>query len=177
MRRQCGDCQLCCKLLPVPPLDKKAGQRCKHQKFGKGCTVYHTAKMPPECAIWNCRWLVNDDTADLPRPDRSHYVIDIMPDFVTLQPNNGDPPQHIQVVQIWIDPKHPEARHDPALQRYLIRRAEQGIAALIRLNARDAITLFAPPFNAEGQWHEINSARAGRQHSLPEIVQALGSVD
>jgi hypothetical protein len=28
MKRQCGECQLCCKLLPVPPLNKKAGERC-----------------------------------------------------------------------------------------------------------------------------------------------------
>ena len=76
MTRQCGDCQLCCKLLPVPPLEKKAGQRCQHQKFGKGCTVYHSrAGMPMECSIWNCRWLVNDDADELSRPDRVHYVI------------------------------------------------------------------------------------------------------
>jgi hypothetical protein len=60
MRRECGDCQLCCRLLQVPPLGKKAGQRCQYQKFGKGCAVYHTAKMPPECRLWNCRWISRD---------------------------------------------------------------------------------------------------------------------
>src|SRR4051812_46218248 len=99
--RQCGDCQLCCKLLPVPPLRKGAGEKCKHQKFGKGCTVYHTQAMPPECGFWNCRWLVGDDTADMPRPDRAHYVIDIMPDFVTVTDNVTGATQKIQVVQIW----------------------------------------------------------------------------
>jgi hypothetical protein len=37
MTRQCGDCQLCCKLLPVPPLQKAAGVACRFQKFHKGC--------------------------------------------------------------------------------------------------------------------------------------------
>jgi hypothetical protein len=36
MTRQCGDCQLCCKLLPVPPLQKAAGVACRFQKFHKG---------------------------------------------------------------------------------------------------------------------------------------------
>jgi len=62
--------------------------------------------MPPECAIWNCRWLVNDDTADLPRPDRAHYVIDLMPDFITIRNDETGENQHIQVVQVSIDPKH-----------------------------------------------------------------------
>src|SRR5262245_1706089 len=99
-KRQCGDCQLCSSLVPVPPLEKGAGVRCRFQKHHKGCTVYRTAQMPHECELWNCRWLVNDDTDDLSRPDRSHYVIDLMPEFITLAPNDGGPKQHIQVVQI-----------------------------------------------------------------------------
>src|SRR3954471_19848386 len=132
--RQCGDCQLCCKLLPVPPLRKRAGEKCKHQKFGKGCTVYHTRAMPPECGLWNCRWLVGDDTADMPRPDRAHYVIDIMPDFITVTDNEAGVTQKIQVVQIWIDPKHPDVIYSQSLRDYMERRAKDGIAALCRLD-------------------------------------------
>jgi hypothetical protein len=84
MMRECGDCQLCCKLVPVPEIGKLAGQRCKNQRFRKGCALYHTPFKPITSNTWNCRWLVNDDTADLPRPDRSHYVIDINPDYLTL---------------------------------------------------------------------------------------------
>lgn len=80
--RACGDCQLCCKLVPVPELGKKASHRCKHQKFGVGCAIYR--KRPFSCAMWNCRWLTDPETNELRRPDRSHYVIDAMPDFVTL---------------------------------------------------------------------------------------------
>jgi len=175
MMRECGSCNLCCKLLPVPPLGKKAGERCKLLKFGKGCTVYHTAKMPPECAIWNCRWLVNDDTADLRRPDHAHYVIDIMPDFITAQDNETGEKRNIQVTQIWIDPKYPDAHRDPALRRWMFRRAEEGKAALVRYNAHDAIVIFPPPFDKDGQWHEIKTGmQSVKTHSFAEIEQALG---
>ncbi|MHC2581127.1 hypothetical protein ACVI1J_006756 [Bradyrhizobium diazoefficiens] len=171
--RRCGDCQLCCKLLPVPPLRKGAGVACRFQKFHKGCIVYHTHQMPPECGLWNCRWLINDDAAELSRPDRSHYVIDLMPDFITITNGDGSK-QNIQVVQIWVDPKYPDAHRDPALRRWLYRRAEDGIAALIRFNACDALTVFAPPFDDKGEWHEISGARTGATHSFAEIDAALG---
>ncbi|MBR0879595.1 hypothetical protein ACVMGC_000992 [Bradyrhizobium barranii subsp. barranii] len=179
MMRQCGDCQLCCRLLPVPPLGKKAGESCRFQKFHKGCSVYHTARMPPECAIWNCRWLVNDDTADLSRPDRSHYVVDLMPDFISIQNDDSGARQNIQVVQIWCDPRHADAHRDPALRRYLSRRAEQGIIGLVRYGiAREAVTIIPPQMAPDGQWHEIDSqvmpTKQEKQHSLTDIVQALG---
>jgi hypothetical protein len=174
MKRQCGDCQLCCKLLPVPPLQKKAGETCKFQKFHKGCKVYHRPEMPSECAIWNCRWLVNDDTADVPRPDRGHFVIDIMPDFITITPD-GEEPQNIQVAQVWIDPKYPDAHRDPALRRWMFRRAQAGVATIVRYNAKDAIVIFAPPFDVGGQWHEITSGmKSVKTHTLDEMVAALG---
>ena len=190
MRRECGDCQLCCKLLPVPPLGKKAGEKCKHQKFGKGCAVYHKPGMPRDCMWWNCRWLVNDDTADLSRPDRSHYVIDISPDHVTLQDNETKKTFAVQVVQIWIDPKYPDAHRDPALRAYLLRRGEQGIAALVRYDNRRAVSVFPPNMiggdgtapegwlQADG-WIEVPydspNVKVEHDHSLADTVRALGS--
>jgi len=174
MIRQCNDCQACCKLLPVPPLQKRGGERCRHQKFGKGCTVYRTAKMPPECSIWNCRWLVNDDTDELSRPDRSHVVIDVMPDFVTVRDNETGKTFPLEVVQVWCDPKHRDAHRDPALRAYLFRRALEGKAAIIRYGSRDAVTLLAPPLNSDGEWHEVGGESEERSHSVHEIIQTLG---
>jgi hypothetical protein len=129
--------------------------------------------MPMECGIWSCRWLVNDDADELSRPDRSQLVIDVMPDFITIQDNTTGELQNFQVVQIWCHPKYPDAHRDPALRRWLIRRAEEGIAALIRFNAQEALTVFAPPFDEKGEWHEISGASSGRTHSLLETVKAL----
>jgi hypothetical protein len=152
MKRQCGDCQLCCRLVPVQSLGKHGGTACRFQKFHKGCTVYHKPEMPPECALWNCRWLVNDDSDELSRPDRSHYVIDVMPDFITSVDNETGERRNIQVVQIWVDPSRPGARWGPALRRWGLPRAEQSIAALIRFNEREAFVVFAPPFDVNGQY-------------------------
>jgi hypothetical protein len=102
-------------------------------------------------------------------------VIDVMPDFITIRPDDGGEPYNIQVAQIWVDPKHPDAHRDPALRRWMVRRAEQNIASIIRFNERDAFVIFAPPFDKAGQWHEIKSGmRPGPSHSLAEVVQALG---
>jgi len=171
--RQCGECQLCCRLLPVVALDKLANQKCRHQKFGKGCAVYHRRGMPSECAIWNCRWLVSDDTDDLSRPDRSHYVIDMMPDFVTVRDDNTGNSFPIEVVQVWVDPKHRDAHRDPALRAYLSRRAAEGKAALIRYGSNEAFTLLAPSFCDDGEWHEEGGTSENRTHTVTEIAEAL----
>jgi hypothetical protein len=152
--RQCGDCQLCCRLLPVRELEKPANTRCRHQSFAKGCGVYRKPGMPPSCALWNCRWLVNNDTADMRRPDRTHYVIDIMPDYIKLVPAAGGEPITIAVVQIWCDTKFPDAHRDPELRAYLARRGEEGIAGLVRYSSSAAFTIFPPAMADDGQWHE-----------------------
>jgi hypothetical protein len=160
--------------LPIKGLDKPANTRCKHQSFAKGCKVYHGPNMPAECVMWTCRWLTNDDTFELSRPDRSHYVIDVMPDFITADVDGK--PTNLPVVQIWCDPKHPDAHRDPALRRYLLRRAEDGYAGLIRFNSRDAIVIFPPPFDVNGEWHEITSGmKPGKTHSAEEIFRAIGN--
>lgn len=172
--RQCGDCQLCCKLLPMvdnepwrkgKPLDKPAGVRCIHQRHHKGCAIY--ADRPWCCKMWTCRWLVNDDVVDLSRPDRSHYVIDVIPDYVTVA-ETGD---KIPVIQIWCDPDYPDAHRDPALRRYLERRAAEGVAAQVRYNHSDSLMIFAPAFF--GKWREIGG-KAEQQHTMADIAQAIG---
>lgn len=155
--RQCGECTLCCTLLPVKPLGKRAGQKCVHQRFRTGCAVYHKPGMPHECKAWNCRWLVGDDTQDLKRPDKSHYVIDLLPDVVALKDNQFGHVTELIAVQIWIDPDFPDAHQDPALRSYIERRARDGQPALIRYDTKKALTIFAPPLSADQQWHEIMS--------------------
>jgi len=169
--RQCGGCTLCCKLLPVKELAKAAGERCRHQRTGKGCAVYHTDQMPFSCHFWNCRWLVNDDTADLSRPDRTHYVIDIMPDYVTVEDNVTGEKTNVEVIQIWCDPLHPHAHRDPALRRYIERRAAEGKITLVRYNQKDAISIML----FEGKLIEHSATvDAGREYSLADVAAALG---
>lgn len=152
MMRQCGDCQLCCKLLPVPAVTKKANEKCQFQKFKVGCTLYHKPAFPVSCAFWNCRWLVNNDTADLPRPDRSHYVIDIVPDIISAKNDDTGESYQWECVQVWCSPSHKDAWRTPEMQAYIYRRAAENVVTLIRYDARKSIVVFAPPISPE--WYE-----------------------
>jgi hypothetical protein len=108
--------------------------------------------------LWSCRWLVNDDTADMRRPDRAGYVIDMMPDFITIQDNETGALTKVEVVQIWVDPRRPDAHRDPALRAYLERRAAEGKAALVRFDSKEAID----PLRAGSQQQRgVGRARLG----------------
>jgi hypothetical protein len=183
-QRQCGGCTLCCKLLPVHEgkivdgvdnpfsFHKNAGERCQYQSHAKGCTVYGKATMPRACRVWNCRWLVNDDTGNLSRPDRSHYVIDIMPDYVTMKDDETGKVDKVEVVQIWCDPNYANAHRDPALRAYLLRRAEEGIIGLVRYSSADAFAIIPPTMAADKQWHE-HGGKVEAEHSFADKVRAL----
>lgn len=156
--RSCGTCTLCCKLVPVPPLRKPAGVRCQHQRHGKGCAIY--ADRPTACRTWGCRWLVDPAAAALPRPDRAHYVVDMEEDTVTLQPKDGGPPTKVPVIQVWIDPAFPDACRTPAFRSYMLAMAEKHrVATIIRWSSTRATTIFPPPLNSDGAWHEITDGQ------------------
>ncbi len=173
--RACGDCQLCCKLVPVPPLNKGAGERCRHQRAHKGCVVYRKPGMPRECALWTCRWLAGDDTKDQSRPDRSHCVIDVMPDFVTLRNNETGEKKHVEAVQIWVDPDYPDAWREPSMRAYIERRASQdGAMSLIRFSNERALGVFPPAISQNGEWNEVETGLSEHTHTAAEVVAALG---
>ncbi|MEJ6847523.1 hypothetical protein V3589_15045 [Sinorhizobium fredii] len=161
--RKCGDCSLCCKLLPVRELDKRGGSRCRFQRHGKGCTVYHRADkgFPLSCGLWSCVWLSDpEDAGAMKRPDHARYVVDPMPDFIMIQPDDSSEKIRINVVQVWLDPAYPEAHRDPGLRAYLDMRGKRdGFAALIRLNETDAWVLLPPSMTPDRQWHERGSRR------------------
>lgn len=173
MTRACGDCQLCCKLLPVRAIAKLAGQRCSHQQHHKGCDVYAKLwSVAPECRMWNCRWLLNDDAGELRRPDRSHYVIDVMPEYVTLYDGEGVQTA-VPVVQIWVDPDYPDAHRDPALRDWLERRT--GWAGLVRYSSHEGFVIFPPNLTGDGGWHERKSNHPAEEtHTAADLVKAFG---
>lgn len=53
--RQCGSCSLCCKLMEVPWLEKRAGNWCQHVQKGQGCSIYETR--PDRCRGFQCGYL------------------------------------------------------------------------------------------------------------------------
>jgi hypothetical protein len=168
--RRCGDCSLCCKLLPNVALKKPAGKPCRYQRHGKGCTIYPTR--PQECQFWSCRWLASsEETAGMRRPDRAHYVIDALPDTIRLVNNETGEPTEFEAIQIWVDPAFPKTQHDPELRAYMLKMAqEHSMPTLLRWSNRVGTAVFPPPLNADHEWHQVTSEGAtgfGRYSQLP----------
>jgi hypothetical protein len=170
--RQCGDCQLCCELVPVSDINKIANERCQHQRRGrKRCSIY--AARPISCQLWSCRWLADpEETAELSRPDRSHCVIDVMPDFIGCRSGDDGEISNMPVVQVWVDPKFPTAHRDPALRRYL---AKIGHVTVIRYGARKCILLVPPSLMSNGEWleREEQPQDSWVEHSAADVMAAL----
>jgi hypothetical protein len=180
-RRRCGTCTLCCKLVPVRELKKRAGERCKFQRH-TGCQVYHRIDkgFPLSCGLWNCAWLANADAEELRRPDRAGYVIDMTADFVTITNNETGEREQVEVAQIWCDTSRPDAWKDPALLVWLERRAAKGVLGLVRFNNEGAIGLFPPRsrWNPTDHWVAEGGTKEAlnREHSPAEKDAALHEI-
>lgn len=165
--RSCGSCSLCCRLLPQKELRKGANTRCQHQRHSaKGsCSIY--AKRPPSCVLWSCGWLVRADTVNLSRPDRSHVVIDIFPDVITIQQEDAEDID-MEVIVLWVDPAHKDAWKHPAMLAYLNKRAEEGqrqqknIAVLVRYDSSEGLVAFPPATTGRDQWF-INESQVNQK--------------
>jgi len=71
--RPCGGCTMCCKLPAAPPpLDKPAGEWCKHCDKGRGCRIYD--QRPQGCVDFMCLWKVMPDIPKELRPDRCKVI-------------------------------------------------------------------------------------------------------
>lgn len=148
-RRRCGACTLCCKLLPTKELDKPANQRCQHQRHG-GCKIYQTR--PMSCRLWSCRWLTGAVPNGISRPDFAHYVVDMMPDYVTIVNQDTGERGEREAVQIWIDPKYPSAWRDQTLLDWL---EATSLVGMMRTSERTGTIVFPPSVSSDRQWHEI----------------------
>jgi hypothetical protein len=74
-------------------------------------------------------------------------------------------------VQIWCDPKHPDAHRDPALRAYLERR---GLAALVRYDNERAVVLMPPAMMDNHEWLERSTGlNRSKTHTFAEVVSAL----
>ena len=94
----------------------------------------------------------------MPRPDRCHYVIDMMADEMVLQPPRDTPRTKVPAIVMWLDPGFPDAHRAPELRAYLLRMAERyGAPALVRMNGRDVLAIIPPPLNPDGRWREIGA--------------------
>jgi hypothetical protein len=171
LTRSCGDCQACCKSLPLTTIGKPAGQRCEHQRHRKGCMVYGKFGRPTSCAVWNCLWIL-DEKLPFSRPDRAGFFVDPTPDFVSL----GDEAvrgKRVRAVQVHVDAARPDAHRSKELRIWLaMLAAEQDIVAIVRCG-QDAVLVLIPPRMSETKaWQEL-PVRIMKPLSVGEIRRAM----
>jgi hypothetical protein len=72
-KRECGECDACCRVMAVKSLGKPPSCRCEYQN-GHGCAVY--ADRPKDCQDYLCCWLTGFlDEED--RPDKSGLLLSV----------------------------------------------------------------------------------------------------
>lgn len=171
-KRVCGDCQLCCRLLPTEEIGKVANVRCQYQRHGVGCAIH--SRKPMSCSLWNCRWLVNDDMDDQQRPDRTGIVHDIMPDVIRITPHDGTPPTTVPVIVVWIDPDRRDLwRQSAGFLRYVGR---QSCPVMVRFSSREGTVLLPPAVTGKPDIIEHESSLgADMPTTLQEKAAAIGA--
>lgn len=72
--RECGGCQVCCMVLPVPELNKPPRRSCVHQ-CPQGCGIY--AQRPASCSKFECLWKLSGALDESLRPDKCGVMFDV----------------------------------------------------------------------------------------------------
>ncbi len=72
--RSCGTCSLCCSVLRVDELSKRAGDDCRHQQGERGCGIY--TDRPTICRAYQCLWRQGGLEED-ERPDETGGIVDL----------------------------------------------------------------------------------------------------
>lgn len=75
MKRACGSCSMCCKLMDVPGV-KPRHDWCQHAAPGHGCKIY--PRRPEPCRDFHCQWLIDNRHPDYWFPAKSKIVINVI---------------------------------------------------------------------------------------------------
>ena len=101
--RSCGGCTLCCDLLQVESIGKRAGAHCLHCEVGVGCAIYDNR--PGECHTFDCGWRQTAAMGEHLRPDRCGVAFESFP------------PERVLVAQV--DRNRPEAHLEEPVKKLI----------------------------------------------------------
>ena len=79
---KCGECTLCCYLLTVPAMNKKAGVLCQACVLKKGCKIY--TNRPQECKEFKCAYYQMEKVNISLRPDNCKMIFEKVSDQIFL---------------------------------------------------------------------------------------------
>jgi hypothetical protein len=89
VKKACGDCTLCCKVMAIEELAKPASSWCPHCEPGRGCLIY--AARPTECRTYSCLWLLDDRLDQRWKPSKSRLVLTTSQDGIEIRCDPGFP--------------------------------------------------------------------------------------
>lgn len=152
-KRVCGDCQLCCQLIPVEEIQKRGFTKCTYQKVNIGCQIYNDR--PMSCRGWSCGWLSEPTTVGLNRPDRSHYIIDPSLGKMTIIDDETGVSTDEQMLELWVPGERYKLAplHDPKFQAWH-RTYCPDLVCLVRYTSLKGISMIPPSRtkNKDGKW-------------------------
>ncbi|MGE3244901.1 MAG: YkgJ family cysteine cluster protein [Beijerinckiaceae bacterium] len=119
--KECGACNMCCKVLVIEELEKDAGPLCKHCINGKGCKIYK--KRPDICREYECDWQLDRSLGPRLRPDRTGTILQEDPDS--------------EQYQAVCDPDTPmQWRKSPLVFNVLVAKAKEGKVVVAKSGLR-----------------------------------------
>lgn len=138
---ECGECTLCCKLLPIKELNKPANELCRF--CSNGCTIHDSN--PAECSLFECAYFQMKKVHIDLRPDNCKVIFEKISDevfFGTQDPdfevtdvakkqilsflNQGisvllSSTKHLKPL-LYLSKKHTEEMVDKQIKEYLYKR-------------------------------------------------------
>ena len=121
--RECSDCSLCCKVVPVPQLQKAQDEWCKHCAPAgvKKCLIFNTPERPYACGAYQCMWTRHYDWPEWLKPSRCRVVFERVNDKIMLGTGDAGLPNH------W--------KQDAKFKQFLRKMAASGVAVVLRHGA------------------------------------------
>lgn len=114
--KSCGTCTLCCKVLEIDELQKKAGVWCADCLPNHGCAIY--SRRPDVCRDYECLWLTERSLPQTLKPERTGTIL--MEDAETDE------------YQAVCDPEKPFAWRQPLVFKHLVGKAKEGRTVVAR---------------------------------------------
>lgn len=147
IKRQCGDCSLCCTVMAVnEDIAKPANVKCtKLTAMGK-CSIYPTK--PTSCTTFKCLWLRGFLPDEL-KPSRSRVVADIG--------SSGN------IVVFHVSPFDRGAWNKPAVQRWIASVADKIMVVIVCGNERLVLGLHS---DKNVRFEEVESIGVEEQYNI-----------
>ena len=111
---ECDGCTLCCKVLPIPWENSKAGEYCKHCSIGVGCSKFSEAQK--DCISFKCVYNQLEKAPIELRPDKCNIIFEKVDNSLFLGT---------------MHPDYNEAYKEEVIQHELAKFFERGFSVVI----------------------------------------------